>query len=86
MIHADGSKDGSKTESKTTPTPSRVYDIEEIESNDLPTNTGDIPKDGGEPDLIDDKDFEKTREDINDVQDEQPSTARRSNRNRGAVD
>jgi hypothetical protein len=86
MMHEDGPKDESKTESKMTPTLSRVYDIEEIKSNDLPTDTGDIPKDGGEPDLIDDKDFEKTREDVNDVQDEQPSTARRSNRNKGTVD
>jgi hypothetical protein len=82
MIHEDGFKTGSKM----TPTPSRVYDVEEIESNDLPTGTGDIPKDGGEPDLIDDKDFEKMSKDVNDVQDEQPSTTRWSNRNRGAVD
>ena len=59
MMHEDGFKTGSKM----TPTPSRVYDVEEIESNDLPTDSEDIPKDGGEPSLIGGKDFEKTPED-----------------------
>ena len=72
-------ENGIEIESKTTPTRSQVYDIEEIELDD-------IPKDGGGPNLVGGKDFEKTPEHANDAQDKPPPTTRRSNRNRGAVD
>ena len=62
-----------ETDREKIPARSRVYDVEDVELNNLQPDTDDNPKDGRAPNIVDEQESEKTPENVNDDQDDQPS-------------
>jgi hypothetical protein len=72
------------TNNNKTPKQSHVYDVEEVEQNDLQTDMEADPEDEGTTKLINEQEPAITPEDLDDNQDELRTT-RRSTRNKGPV-